>query len=237
MVCPLQDRFAELVEKRTPLQDEWRDALLRVIRWYFFQLMDAQRPTKEDLIDQWERIWFKNRSALEVMIRGVDQRTQWGVKGIKLLENFWRHVHPVPGRPLAVGERFTVPLGKVALTGELPLVREITEAGQRLVEIVHYRTGSVPNEMFWIESDLEVAFASWVFRRLYKGHEHRSRLVFLTDGKEVTLTVTDNLRQRLAHTLRCVLPGLVKGETWPRLGPHCRTCDYKDECIESWREV
>lgn len=235
MHCPLQDKFLAQ-EGRKSLQEEWEEAVGSAIRWYFFQLLDAQRPGREELLARWEKLWFKGRRPLEVMAKGLDQRAQWGLRGIRVLENFLRHIHPVPGRPLAVAEPVALQLGSMELSGEIPLVREVTEGGKRLVEIVHYRTGSIPDALFWIESDLEIAFASWAFRTIHQGREHRTRVVYLNDGKEATLAVDDNLRSRFIHTVRCLLPKLYSQEAWPRTGPHCRACLYKRPCIESWRD-
>lgn len=235
MHCPLQERFLEQQGSK-PLHEEWEEALETVIRWYFFQLLDARRPDRDAVMVRWEKLWFKGKRPVDVMVKGIDQRTQAGVRGARLLENFLRHVQPTPGRPLLVAQSIVLRLGSVELTGEIPLVREITEGRKRIVEIVHYRIGSIPDKRFWIDSDLAVAFASWGFRSVYRGKEHRTRLVYLGDGKEFTLMVDDNLRSRFLNVVHCVLPQIERQAIWPRTGPHCRACPYKRQCIESWRD-
>lgn len=235
MYCPMQDKFLAK-EGRKSLQEEWEEALGSVIRWYFFKILDAQRPGREEVLERWEKAWFKGKKPLEIMLKGLDQRSQWGIRGIRMLDKFLQHAEPVPGRPLAVAQSISFSLGQVELSGEIPLVREVTEGGKRIIEIVHYRTSSMPDSLFWIESDLELAFASWAFRELYGSREGRSRVVYLNDGNEATLKVDDNLRQRFIYTVRCLLPQIERREAWPRTGPHCRICTYRRQCIESWRD-
>src|SRR5690606_15321403 len=89
--CPLQERFLAR-EARKSIQEEWEEALGSVIRWFFFLLLDARRPDREELLSRWDKVWFKGKRPLTITSRGLDQRAQWGIRGVKLLDHFFRHV-------------------------------------------------------------------------------------------------------------------------------------------------
>lgn len=234
MICPLQYTFAQDAKDDGLAQLEAK--VQQLIHWFFFRLLDGEKVSPKGLMDRWNEVWFEGKQPVEVFFTEVvDQHTQLGFRGVRWLETFLRSVEPATGRPLAIGTPFKIKLGsEVALTGVIPLVREVVEKGRRLVEIVDYRGMPAPKDRWDVETDVRLSLLSLAFRQMFGEREKRVRLVTLSTGAEHIFVYTRHHRQRLLATLKGLLPAIIRGEIWPRHGPHCRSCDYRQQCID-WR--
>jgi hypothetical protein len=214
--------------ERDQLVYEFEDSLQTAIKWFYFEAMADKVPSYKALMWKWEKLWFKNVTAEDIM-RASDypgkNRNSYNTDAATILAKF-HNTHQRMGKVLMINENYEVPITRNAkAVGNLDLV--ILVANQ--IVITHFSTRSKGSYARGTEGSFKVILDSLAFRHKADRIENKITIDLVRTGKTFDTVVTDvdieNVKRLSDEMNNCTNFYPSNGCYWCDNG-----CQFKTEC-------
>lgn len=215
--------------EREQLGVDFDAALDKTIKWFYFETMSGKIPSFRAMMWKWEKLWFKNVSASEIMTASDHpgkNRNYYNTEANKVLSRFY-NTHKNPGEVYMINEHYSVPLTedtKAVGTIDLVIVQN------RQVIIKHVATKGQRAYAKGTENGYKVILDSVAFRHRSGGTEHKVSIDYLKEGKVVDAVVTeqDILTTKMLAT---EIATCTADKFYPSPGCYfCNQCRFKKDC-------
>lgn len=241
--CPAEYMFK--YEKNIPAEDptntKYKKAIHKTVNYFYFSALGGFVPSAKQMKDKWATIWREasegpidaSKLLFQSKRREEASRTDKQIiQGYEMIHNFYHFNKDSVGIPIAVDHEFRVPIGGVTVTGTFELIRESLDktSPNRFIEIVDFKTGSEPTDMFLVNNDLNLTVMSYAFRNLFKAKEDRLTYSYLKTGKEIYTSRNERDYDRMKATVLGVAEGIANKRFYPRQTFMCKSCPFKDVC-------
>lgn len=218
-------------QKRTA-SIELSNAVHQVLYFYYFGLLDGRMRTETELRNKFQELWYKPQDTLEFLFSNNSSKLVSAHKAVSMINTFYRLERANPGIPIVINKEVPITLGGHQLKVKLEVVREITENGKRLIEIVDFKTSNVLTEEFAIDEDINMTLMSLAYRTMFLKKEDRLVYYQLSKGKKIPVLRSERHFERLKRLVSEVVHGIENKHYYPRVSHKCNQCPYKEVCKE-----
>jgi DNA helicase-2/ATP-dependent DNA helicase PcrA len=194
------------------------------IREFLGQLRKGRRLAFEEVAAIYEREW--SSAGYE----DTYQEQEYKKDGLEQLRAFYESTIDAPPDVLAQERRFELPLeNRVVLTGRMDQVNRAGAPGEKLVEIVDYKTGR-PRTEAHAKKDLQLSVYALAAREVFG--EVVARLVFYNIQNNESVGTTRDAKQltRAEEDVQEVAAEIRAGHFPAKVGYFCRSCEFRLIC-------
>lgn len=260
MKCPMAYKFRyidainpstrKITEEKydEPSMEELFDKEIHKLGYHIFNyIQDDKYPTEYLLRQKWATTWCRNKTMQDVIFESNAKNSTTILKrlektGLKVIENMHPRFKKDPGVPILVGKTAELRIGKHILTVTIDLVREIEVNGEKIIEIVDFKTGLQSRKKsndqplnLHIGRDIEVTAVSLAFQQLTGHQEDRITYYDMINDREYRTKRTKKDHQLLLDVLNQVEKGIVSEVYYPVMDHRCFDCPFQVTCRrENW---
>jgi RecB family exonuclease len=180
----------------------------------------SKPPTQTDLLEIYKNKWqsggYENPKQEEDRYRA----------GEEALKNFYKEFYDKSQDPILLEHRFRVPMGDFWLKGTIDRV-DVTDKG---LEIIDYKTGSVPKDPKHIEKDLQLPTYALALEKIQDKKLYQVSLLYVQEGVKVSTKISKKDKAKSIEAITKSLDEIKELKFPPKPGPLCKFCDYKNIC-------
>ncbi|MDO5700363.1 MAG: PD-(D/E)XK nuclease family protein [Bowdeniella nasicola] len=235
--CPLLFRYRTV--DRIPEPPSPAAAKGTLVHAVLEKLYDAPAPERTVeyavglLPAQWEKLRGRNRQ-IEALFDTPAELATWLGEARALVENYFRIERPENLNP-AARERFV----EVELSSGILLrgfMDRVDVAPNGAVRIVDYKTGKSPRPRYVDEALFQMRFYALMAWRLSGAIPARLQLVYLSDGRILTLDPTEEdllaMEEEILAIWERIEEAAHREDFPPRKTPLCPWCSFQQLCPE-----
>jgi ATP-dependent DNA helicase UvrD/PcrA len=224
--CPQKYLFSQLWRIRTGPRAalSFGNVMHATIREFVNQLRKGRRLPFEEVAAIYEREW--TRAGYE----DDYQEQEYKKDGLAQLRAFHASTLAAPPDVLAQERVFALPLAnRIMLTGRMDQVNRAGAPGEKLVEIVDYKTGK-PKTEAQAKKDLQLSVYALAAREVYG--ENVARLIFYNVQNNESVGTTRDAKQlgRAEEDVQEVAAEIRAGHFPAKLGYACKACEFRLIC-------
>jgi DNA helicase-2/ATP-dependent DNA helicase PcrA len=224
--CPQKYLFGKMWYLRTGPHAalSFGTVMHNTIREFLGQLRKGRRLAFEEVAAIYEREW--SSAGYE----DTYQEQEYKKDGLEQLRAFYESTIDAPPDVLAQERRFELPLeNRVVLTGRMDQVNRAGAPGEKLVEIVDYKTGR-PRTEAHAKKDLQLSVYALAAREVFG--EVVARLVFYNIQNNESVGTTRDAEQltRAEEDVQEVAAEIRAGHFPAKVGYFCRSCEFRLIC-------
>jgi len=224
--CPQKYLFSQMWGIRTgahaPLS--FGNVMHTTIGAFVGQLRKGRRLPFEEVAAIYDREWSKAGYEDDY------QEQEYKKDGLEQLRVFHASTLDAPPEVFAQERRFELPLAnRIVLTGRMDQVNRAGGPGEKLVEIVDYKTGRPKTEAH-AKKDLQLSVYALAAREVYD--EKVARLVFYNMQNNETIFATRDAKQlgRAEEDIQEVAAEIRAGHFPAKVGYACKACEFRLIC-------
>jgi DNA helicase-2/ATP-dependent DNA helicase PcrA len=224
--CPQKYLFSQMWGIRTgahaPLS--FGNVMHTTIGAFVGQLRKGRRLPFEEVAAIYDREWSKAGYEDDY------QEQEYKKDGLEQLRAFHASTLEAPPEVFAQERRFELPLAnRIVLTGRMDQVNRAGGPGEKLVEIVDYKTGRPKTEAH-AKNDLQLSVYALAAREVYD--EKVARLVFYNMQNNETIFATRDAKQlgRAEEDIQEVAAEIRAGHFPAKVGYACKACEFRLIC-------
>jgi DNA helicase-2/ATP-dependent DNA helicase PcrA len=224
--CPQKYLFSQMWGIRTgahaPLS--FGNVMHTTIGAFVGQLRKGRRLPFEEVAAIYDREWSKAGYEDDY------QEQEYKKDGLEQLRAFHASTLEAPPEVFAQERRFELPLAnRIVLTGRMDQVNRAGGPGEKLVEIVDYKTGRPKTEAH-AKKDLQLSVYALAAREVYD--EKVARLVFYNMQNNETIFATRDAKQlgRAEEDIQEVAAEIRAGHFPAKVGYACKACEFRLIC-------
>jgi DNA helicase-2/ATP-dependent DNA helicase PcrA len=224
--CPQKYLFTQLWGIRTGPRAalSFGNVMHTTIGAFVGQLRKGRRLPFEEVAAIYEREWSKAGYEDDY------QEQEYKKDGLEQLRAFHASTLDAPPEVFAQERRFELPLAnRIVLTGRMDQVNRVGAPGEKLVEIVDYKTGRPKTEAH-ARKDLQLSVYALAAREVYD--EKVARLVFYNMQNNETILATRDAKQlgRAEEDIQEVATEIRAGHFPAKVGYACKACEFRLIC-------
>ena len=224
MKCPLQFKFAHVLEVPTPAQTYFNlgTAVHAVAEQLTKLEKEGQKPTEEIAFEILEKNWDSDAYKSE---KKEDEDL---AKAKEMIQLYLKWISENPNKAIDVEKRFKIDIGGVSVTGSIDRVEQ-TPSGQ--YQVIDFKTGGVYETKNSIKEDTQMNVYAMAVEKIYGQLPEKTSLFYLKEGKMLENVIkTDNL-ERVKAKLDLVTQSILAEdfEARPEKGA-CFKCAFKSIC-------
>lgn len=221
--CPLAYRYQYVEGLEVPPSPHlsFGRSLHAALEWLYGRDV-PEPPSLEELLSYleacWESIGYRSREEELSFLRHARE----------VLENFYCRNIPAFRLPVAVEQRFEIPMGGYLLTGVIDRVDRHPDGSY---EVIDYKTNRRLPELNRLREDLQLPIYQMASRELWGITP--SKLTFyylLMNQKFTTRPCGEEDLRRVKERLLRVAEGIASGDFPPNPNPLCPWCSFADLC-------
>ena len=220
--CPVQ---YDLIYNRKIIPPETitlRYYLMKVINYFFLNLMNGEVTEPSKLKDKWDLIWKENVDYIDSN-KGID-----GLSKIMLLYK-WAEKEKLRILDMSIPYKINF-IGKnnsiIELTGEIPV---ISINNSDVCELLYIDTGNALKEQLRLDMDLKFTLYSYVYYK-QTGKQIGIKLHNLKQDKDLFSYRGKTDYQRLHKTIVNIAEAISNNIYYPRENIMCKTCLTAGAC-------
>jgi DNA helicase-2/ATP-dependent DNA helicase PcrA len=224
--CPQKYLFTQLWGIRTGPRAalSFGNVMHTTIGAFVGQLRKGRRLPFEEVAAIYDREWSKAGYEDDY------QEQEYKKDGLEQLRVFHASTLDAPPEVFAQERRFELPLAnRIVLTGRMDQVNRAGGPGEKLVEIVDYKTGRPKTEAH-AKNDLQLSVYALAAREVYD--EKVARLVFYNMQNNETIFATRDAKQlgRAEEDIQEVAAEIRAGHFPAKVGYACKACEFRLIC-------
>jgi DNA helicase-2/ATP-dependent DNA helicase PcrA len=224
--CPQKYLFTQLWGIRTGPRAalSFGNVMHTTIGAFVGQLRKGRRLPFEEVAAIYDREWSKAGYEDDY------QEQEYKKDGLEQLRAFHASTLDAPPEVFAQERRFELPLAnRIVLTGRMDQVNRAGGPGEKLVEIVDYKTGRPKTEAH-AKKDLQLSVYALAAREVYD--EKVARLVFYNMQNNETIFATRDAKQlgRAEEDIQEVAAEIRAGHFPAKVGYACKACEFRLIC-------
>jgi DNA helicase-2/ATP-dependent DNA helicase PcrA len=224
--CPQKYLFTQLWGIRTGPRAalSFGNVMHTTIGAFVGQLRKGRRLPFEEVAAIYDREWSKAGYEDDY------QEQEYKKDGLEQLRAFHASTLDAPPEVFAQERRFELPLAnRIVLTGRMDQVNRVGAPGEKLVEIVDYKTGRPKTEAH-AKKDLQLSVYALAAREVYD--EKVARLVFYNMQNNETIFATRDAKQlgRAEEDIQEVAAEIRAGHFPAKVGYACKACEFRLIC-------
>ena len=224
MKCPLQFKFAHVLEVPTPAQTYFNlgTAVHAVAEQLTKLEKEGQKPTEEIAFEILEKNWDSDAYKSE---KKEDEDL---AKAKEMIQLYLKWISENPNKAIDVEKRFKIEIGGIPITGSIDRVEQ-TPSGE--YQVIDFKTGGVYETKNSIKEDTQMNVYALAVESTYGKLPEKTSLFYLKEGKMLeNVLKTDNLERvkaKLDQVTRSILA--EDFEARPEKGA-CYNCAFKNIC-------
>ena len=224
MKCPLQFKFAHVLEVPTPAQTYFNlgTAVHAVAEQLTKLEKEGQKPTEEIAFEILEKNWDSDAYKSE---KKEDEDL---AKAKEMIQLYLKWISENPNKAIDVEKRFKIEIGGIPVTGSIDRVEQ-TPSGE--YQVIDFKTGGVYETKNSIKEDTQMNVYALAVESTYGKLPEKTSLFYLKEGKMLeNVLKTDNL-ERVKAKLDQVTQSILAEdfEARPEKGA-CFNCAFKSIC-------
>ncbi|MGB6197915.1 MAG: ATP-dependent DNA helicase [Candidatus Acidiferrales bacterium] len=224
--CPQKYLFTQLWGIRTGPRATltFGNVMHTTIGAFVGQLRKGRRLPFEEVAAIYEREW--SAAGYE----DTYQEQEYKKDGLAQLRAFHQSTLEAPPEVFAQERRFELPLAnRIVLTGRMDQVNRAGAPGEKLVEIVDYKTGR-PKTDAHAKKDLQLSVYALAAREVFG--EQVARLVFYNVQNNQSVAATRDAKQlaRAEEDMQEVAAEIRAGNFPTKIGFSCKACEFRLIC-------
>ena len=224
MKCPLQFKFAHVLEVPTPAQTYFNlgTAVHAVAEQLTKLEKEGQKPTEEIAFEILEKNWDSDAYKSE---KKEDEDL---AKAKEMIQLYLKWISENPNKAIDVEKRFKIEIGGIPVTGSIDRVEQ-TPSGE--YQVIDFKTGGVYETKNSIKEDTQMNVYALAVESTYGKLPEKTSLFYLKEGKMLeNVLKTDNL-ERVKAKLDQVTQSILAEdfEARPEKGA-CYNCAFKNIC-------
>jgi DNA helicase-2/ATP-dependent DNA helicase PcrA len=224
--CPQKYLFSNMWGIRTgphaPLS--FGNVMHTTIGEFVRELRKGRRVPFDEVAAIYEREWTS------AGFEDTYQENEYKKDGLEQLRAFHASTLDAPPDVFAQERRFELPLAnRIVLTGRMDQVNRAGAAGEKIIEIVDYKTGK-PKTDAHAKKDLQLSVYALAAREVFG--EHVARLIFynMQDNKFVAATRDAKQLARAEEDIQEVAAEIRAGHFPVKMGYACKACEFRLIC-------
>jgi DNA helicase-2/ATP-dependent DNA helicase PcrA len=224
--CPQKYLFSNMWGIRTgphaPLS--FGNVMHTTIGEFVRELRKGRRLPFEEVAAIYEREWTS------AGFEDTYQENEYKKDGLKQLRAFHASTLDSPPDVFAQERRFELPFAnRIVLTGRMDQVNRAGAAGEKIIEIVDYKTGK-PKTDTQAKKDLQLSVYALAAREVFG--EQVARLIFynMQDNKFVAATRDTKQLARAEEEIQEVAAEIRAGNFPVKMGYACKACEFRLIC-------
>ena len=224
MKCPLQFKFAHVLEVPTPAQTYFNlgTAVHAVAEQLTKLEKEGQKPTEEIAFEILEKNWDSDAYKSE---KKEDEDL---AKAKEMIQLYLKWISENPNKAIDVEKRFKIEIGGIPITGSIDRVEQ-TPSGE--YQVIDFKTGGVYETKNSIKEDTQMNVYALAVESTYGKLPEKTSLFYLKEGKMLeNVLKTDNVERvkaKLVDITKSVLN--EEFEARPEKGA-CYSCAFKSIC-------
>ena len=224
MKCPLQFKFAHVLEVPTPAQTYFNlgTAVHAVAEQLTKLEKEGQKPTEEIAFEILEKNWDSDAYKSE---KKEDEDL---AKAKEMIQLYLKWISENPNKAIDVEKRFKIEISGIPITGSIDRVEQ-TPSGE--YQVIDFKTGGVYETKNSIKEDTQMNVYALAVESTYGKLPEKTSLFYLKEGKMLeNVLKTDNL-ERVKAKLDQVTQSILAEdfEARPEKGA-CYNCAFKNIC-------
>lgn len=229
--CPLQYRYQYIL--KIPIQPSAAASFGSTIhialqKFYSVYKDDGNKFNEEDLIKFYYENW------IPIGYHSFSHEKKMKKEGEKMLRNFFKKFHHQKINICALEKSFKLKLdGKITLTGKIDRI----DKNNNQIEIIDYKTGSVPKEN-QLKKDLQLAIYTLAVAYnpsfKVKLNDISVTYYYLQKGEKFTQKKSADEIEKAKEKIIKIVKQINQNEFPPNVGPWCDFCPFRMIC-EAWQ--
>ncbi len=185
-------------------------------------------PTKEDLLELFEKHWSKSG------YQSKSHELQRKESGVKIMGEFYDKLFTTKQTPYKLEQSFTVNLPESSFVGKIDRMDLIEmKEGIAHVEIIDYKTGKVKSPAD-IKKDLQLPLYAIFAEQSLGVKVVKAKYIFVEDCVEIEVDISQERRERAKENVYEVIENIKSREFTPTPSMFkCQYCDYKSICEDA----
>ncbi|MGQ9476461.1 MAG: RecB family exonuclease [Actinomycetota bacterium] len=221
--CPLAYRYQYIDGLEVPPSPylSFGRSLHAALEWFYGRDV-PEPPTLEELLAQLERCWDSEGYT------GPEEEEGFLAHAREVLESFYHRNRDVFRLPVALEQRFEIPMDGYLLTGVIDRVDRHPDGAY---EVIDYKTNRRLPELRRLREDLQLPIYQMACRELWGITPAKLSFYYLLLNQKFTTSPRDEkglaeVRERLGRVAR----GIRNGDFSPSPNPLCPWCPFLDVC-------
>lgn len=222
--CPLAYRYQYVDGLEVPPSPylSFGRSLHAALEWFYGRRDVPEPPSLEELLAQLEKCWESEGYA------DPEEESGFLAHAREVLESFYHRNRDTFRLPVALEQRFEIPMDGYLLTGVIDRVDRHPDGSY---EIIDYKTNRRLPELRRLRSDLQLPIYQMACRELWGITPAKLSFYYLLMNQKFTTAPRDEeamaeVRERLAR----VAKGIREGDFPPHPNPVCPWCPFTDVC-------
>ena len=224
MKCPLQFKFAHVLEVPTPAQTYFNlgTAVHAVAEQLTKLEKEGQKPTEEIAFEILEKNWDSDAYKSE---KKEDEDL---AKAKEMIQLYLKWISENPNKAIDVEKRFKIEIGGIPVTGSIDRVEQ-TPSGE--YQVIDFKTGGVYETKNSIKEDTQMNVYALAVESTYGKLPEKTSLFYLKEGKMLENVLKTDTLERVKAKLDQVTRSILAEdfEARPEKGA-CYNCAFKNIC-------
>ena len=224
MKCPLQFKFAHVLEVPTPAQTYFNlgTAVHAVAEQLTKLEKEGQKPTEEIAFEILEKNWDSDAYKSE---KKEDEDL---AKAKEMIQLYLKWISENPNKAIDVEKRFKIEIGGIPITGSIDRVEQ-TPSGE--YQVIDFKTGGVYETKNSIKEDTQMNVYALAVESTYGKLPEKTSLFYLKEGKMLENVLKTDTLERVKAKLDQVTRSILAEdfEARPEKGA-CYNCAFKNIC-------
>ena len=184
-------------------------------------------PTKEDLIELFEKNW---------MSKGYESKShesQRKERGLRAMSEFYDKFFNLEQTPYRLEQPFTVHLTESSFVGKIDRMDLIENGDIPTVEIIDYKTGSLKSDTD-IKHDLQLPLYAVFAEQSLGVKVEKAKYIFVEEGVEVEVDISEDRKELSKENVIEVIALIKKREFGATPNSFkCKYCNYRSICSDA----
>lgn len=224
MKCPLQFKFAHVLEVPTPEMTYFNlgTAVHAVAETLTMLEKEGINLTEEIAFEVLEKNWNSNAYNSEKKEKEDFEKAK------EMVRTYLKWVEENPNKPVDVEKRFQIDIGGIKVSGSIDRV-ELTPKGE--YQVIDFKTGNIYETKNSIKEDTQMNVYALAVQKTYGKLPEKTSLLYLKENKVLDNVIKlDNLN-KVKNTLEKVTESILKEdfEARPVKGA-CFRCSFRSIC-------
>jgi len=240
--CPMLYKFnnenADFKNKNINLREKYNKDIHSCAYAFFALIQNEDVVSLSGIKRTWGTLWIGDKSATDIVYAAPlilkDSESGLRKKGIATVINIYNKFKDNPGLPIMINKKYIIDIGDgLRLTGSFEIVREVEVNGEKIIELIDFKTEDKTRNTTYVNNDLEITSSSLAYETLFE--EKLDRVIFygLDKNKMVVTKRNEEDYNMLKHTVKMVSICIKNNIFYVAPGTKCFDCIYKKKCIDS----
>jgi hypothetical protein len=240
--CPLMYKFIfqDKLPRRPNRDQEFSQKIHVLATWFFNNIQDGRIPGHRETRQKWGSLWFAGKTKYDIALDSsykYEQRRN--LRGLTMVDKFYEVFSADPGFVIANDFDFDVPIGNDhVLTGTFDLIREVDYQGNKLIQVIDWRTDPyIPRDLVR-KRDIQLVTFDYAFRLMFQTKPDQLVYYSFKSGELYPVEPRPPREiQRLISSVNNICSIIENNLYYPRQDwQHniCRWCNYRTPCAH-WR--